>query len=438
MFSAFSSTNNTRKESHLQRYQARQLSDRQTQLESSQCYSRCRFRNGQTVSRSQNKATYSISWTQIIIWHSSLHEYQYTFGQRTITKRRSWSFGPCFHVLFAWWPSMARFESCNKQAEIRKDWWKETNNCHQRSMWRPTRFVLHIPSFSVTNTPSEEFNKYLSYVRNLGFEDTPDYDFLRDLFTQALKNTGEVEDGEYDWMKLNGGRGWEAVKAHPSAHHLHNPNPPQEASARALHAPAPGIRQDGRPSRERAAISSDRLNAAQPPPPGSPAKPGVAALSKNPANRTSAGGVPKRTSGLQNIVDVNAPNQQMQSQTPPQGQGRTSQAAANLQTSQSRGQQEAQPGFMQKLMKALCCGWLFFSICFDTFSLAEAHIITMLSKAISSVRLRFNELERILAFVFFCQERCTSRSFWAFEKWRQGSFDDGLYKRCILFTKHIL
>src|SRR6266516_1876850 len=121
------------------------------------------------------------------------------------------------------------------------------------------------------NVLAEEFNKYLSYVRNLGFEDTPDYDFLRDLFTQALKNTGEVEDGEYDWMKLNGGRGWEAVKSHSSAHHLgHQLNAPPEASARALR-DAPGVRvSDGRPLRSdvRGAISADRLNAAQPPPPG--------------------------------------------------------------------------------------------------------------------------------------------------------------------------
>ncbi|KAH6691764.1 casein kinase I isoform gamma-1 [Leptodontidium sp. MPI-SDFR-AT-0119] len=53
----------------------------------------------------------------------------------------------------------------------------------------------------------QEFNKYLSYVRNLGFEDTPDYDYLRNLFTQALKNTGEVEDGEYDWMKFSYSKG---------------------------------------------------------------------------------------------------------------------------------------------------------------------------------------------------------------------------------------
>lgn len=208
----------------------------------------------------------------------------------------------------------------------------------------------------------EEFNKYLSYVRNLGFEDTPDYDFLRDLFTQALKNTGEVEDGEYDWMKLNGGRGWEAVKAHPSQHHLHNPNQPAEASARALHNAAGTRGQDQRPTRERAALSSDRLNAAQPPPPlsGSPAKPGVAALSKSPANRTSAGGAPKRTSGLQNQVDPNQPNSSQQLHNSQsnlnQGMGRTSPAAANLQNSQRQPQQDNQPGFMQKLMKGLCCG----------------------------------------------------------------------------------
>jgi casein kinase 1 len=46
----------------------------------------------------------------------------------------------------------------------------------------------------------------------LDFEDIPDYDYLRRLFTHVLKKTGEIEDGVYDWMKLNGGRGWEASK----------------------------------------------------------------------------------------------------------------------------------------------------------------------------------------------------------------------------------
>ncbi|KAJ8482125.1 hypothetical protein ONZ51_g5551 [Trametes cubensis] len=56
----------------------------------------------------------------------------------------------------------------------------------------------------------EEFAIYLNYVRKLGFEETPDYDFLRELFAKVLKNNGDVEDGVYDWNLLNGGRGWEA------------------------------------------------------------------------------------------------------------------------------------------------------------------------------------------------------------------------------------
>ena len=208
-------------------------------------------------------------------------------------------------------------------------------------------------------------------MRNLGFEDTPDYDFLRDLFTQALKNTGEVEDGEYDWMKLNGGRGWEAVKSHSSAHHLgHQLNAPPEASARALR-DAPGARvSDGRPLRAdvRGAISADRLNAAQPPPPGLPAKPGVAAMGKSARDRTSAGGggaLPKRSSGLAGQLDVVTPAVSNQAQYQNSNANltgnpvRPSAAAGALQNHQGRQQQqqqEPQPTFMQKFMKALCCG----------------------------------------------------------------------------------
>lgn len=50
----------------------------------------------------------------------------------------------------------------------------------------------------------------MHYVRKLGFEETPDYDFLRELFTKVLKTLGEPEDGVFDWMLLNGGKGWEA------------------------------------------------------------------------------------------------------------------------------------------------------------------------------------------------------------------------------------
>ncbi|KAI8371474.1 kinase-like domain-containing protein [Radiomyces spectabilis] len=55
----------------------------------------------------------------------------------------------------------------------------------------------------------EEFGIYLQYVRKLGFEETPDYDFLRELFSKVIKNLGEEDDGVYDWMLLNNGKGWE-------------------------------------------------------------------------------------------------------------------------------------------------------------------------------------------------------------------------------------
>ncbi|TCD62119.1 hypothetical protein EIP91_007456 [Steccherinum ochraceum] len=56
----------------------------------------------------------------------------------------------------------------------------------------------------------EEFAIYMNYVRKLGFEETPDYDFLRELFSKVLKTLNEPEDGVFDWMLLNNGKGWEA------------------------------------------------------------------------------------------------------------------------------------------------------------------------------------------------------------------------------------
>ncbi|TFY55390.1 hypothetical protein EVJ58_g8281 [Rhodofomes roseus] len=78
----------------------------------------------------------------------------------------------------------------------------------------------------------EEFAIYMNYVRKLGFEETPDYDFLRELFTKVLKTLGEPEDGVFDWMLLNNGKGWEAghtpstllAQAHANAAAPHTPH----------------------------------------------------------------------------------------------------------------------------------------------------------------------------------------------------------------------
>ncbi|KAI9891935.1 MAG: casein kinase I [Vezdaea aestivalis] len=202
----------------------------------------------------------------------------------------------------------------------------------------------------------EEFNKYLSYVRNLGFEDTPDYDYLRDLFTQALKSTGEVEDGEYDWMKLNNGRGWEVSKSQSS--HLHAANAAQDASARELR----GTTTPRGPGAAQRHLTADRLNAAQPPPP-SPAKAGVG----KPRERSSAQGAmpPKRSSGVAGVhPDVATPTASTQAQFQASTQNialnRGMSAQNNLPTQNSHSQAMRQPpepkkSFMEKILKALCC-----------------------------------------------------------------------------------
>lgn len=183
-------------------------------------------------------------------------------------------------------------------------------------------------------------------MRNLGFEDTPDYDYLRDLLTQALKNAGEVEDGEYDWMKLNNGRGWE-YKSYSSQQALHNSALP--TSARDLHGQQ--IRNSQRPG-----VTADRLNAAQPPPP-SPAKPGVG---KTREQQNVRGGIPpKRQSGGFDATPAASTVAQFQNSNA-NISGRVGSPANPSKTQPAQGAQQAsnepQPTFVQKVMKALCCG----------------------------------------------------------------------------------
>ena len=79
---------------------------------------------------------------------------------------------------------------------------------------RPSR-CLRAEVNLIFSAVQEEFGIYLNYVRKLGFEETPDYDFLRELFAKVLKSNGDVEDGVYDWNLLNGGKGWEASMVSP-------------------------------------------------------------------------------------------------------------------------------------------------------------------------------------------------------------------------------
>ncbi|ORX60415.1 kinase-like protein [Hesseltinella vesiculosa] len=61
-----------------------------------------------------------------------------------------------------------------------------------------------------------EFSLYMQYTRQLAFEQTPDYDYLRGLFTKVLQQLGDGDDGVYDWQLLNDGKGWEVRKKEPT------------------------------------------------------------------------------------------------------------------------------------------------------------------------------------------------------------------------------
>jgi casein kinase 1 len=219
------------------------------------------------------------------------------------------------------------------------------------------------PIAELCNGFPEELNKYLSYVRNLGFEDTPDYDYLRDLFTQALKGTGEVEDGEYDWMKLNNGKGWEATKQHSSAHLMHQANHQQGASNRELHGTNRGQGQS-----TGGHLTAARLNAAQPPPPSPATKPGMG--KPRDGQRSGPGGLAphqKRTSavggGLDDHRATPAGSTAAQFQNSNNNLAQQQNSRGMIQQPQMQAQpmgnnqrpNEPQPSGFQKFMKVLCC-----------------------------------------------------------------------------------
>jgi len=107
---------------------------------------------------------------------------------------------------------------------------------------------------------SEEFNIYLNYVRKLGFEETPDYEFLRELFAKVMKNNGDIDDQVYDWNLLNGiplhfacccrrmlngwftgGRGWESAMGqnNQTLQQVQNAQPPRRPDVPGQSTPVP-------------------------------------------------------------------------------------------------------------------------------------------------------------------------------------------------------
>lgn len=47
-----------------------------------------------------------------------------------------------------------------------------------------------------------QFSEYLTYTRGMTFEQDPDYDYLRSLFTKVLEDEHAVDDNAFDWIRI--------------------------------------------------------------------------------------------------------------------------------------------------------------------------------------------------------------------------------------------
>ena len=175
-------------------------------------------------------------------------------------------------------------------------------------------------------------------------------------------------------MKLNNGKGWEAIKSHPSHGHLNHNNVPN-SSARELHGanrasktplppgrleadlPKPGASRQGQPGAGQRHQSGRRDHYSQDyakrrsnggdlaAPEGSTAAQFANSSGNLPATRMSA----SQTQTQQTPT----PNRQSTTTGPQAGAGVT---RAQTQTQQQQQAQDQKPGAMQKILKVLCCG----------------------------------------------------------------------------------
>ncbi|CCH62216.1 hypothetical protein TBLA_0G02780 [Henningerozyma blattae CBS 6284] len=82
------------------------------------------------------------------------------------------------------------------------------------------------------NPLPQNFATYLKYVRALKFDETPDYNYLISLMDDTLLKNGLKDDGNYDWLKLNNGRGWNIkINKRINLHGYGHPNPKHTRNA---------------------------------------------------------------------------------------------------------------------------------------------------------------------------------------------------------------
>lgn len=89
------------------------------------------------------------------------------------------------------------------------------------------------PAVTLSDGLPRQFAEYLDSVRSLPFDSEPAYEEYRMLLLSVLDDLGQTCDGDYDWLHLNGGKGWDAtINKKPNLHGYGHPNPPNERERR--------------------------------------------------------------------------------------------------------------------------------------------------------------------------------------------------------------
>ncbi|ODV67016.1 hypothetical protein HYPBUDRAFT_92145, partial [Hyphopichia burtonii NRRL Y-1933] len=85
------------------------------------------------------------------------------------------------------------------------------------------------PATTLCDGLPRQFAEYLDRVRSLPFEAEPPYEEYRMSLLSILDDLGQHADGDYDWLHLNGGKGWDSsINKKPNLHGYGHPNPPNE------------------------------------------------------------------------------------------------------------------------------------------------------------------------------------------------------------------
>ncbi|CAH6721263.1 casein kinase I homolog 1 [[Candida] jaroonii] len=89
------------------------------------------------------------------------------------------------------------------------------------------------PAITLCDGLPRQFAEYLDNVRSLNFDEEPAYEEYRMSLLSVLDDLGQTADGDYDWLHLNNGKGWDAsINKKPNLHGYGHPNPPNERERR--------------------------------------------------------------------------------------------------------------------------------------------------------------------------------------------------------------